>query len=77
MVRVFTVVFRPHEILRETLMCRLAALRPSLSLVLAILTAYYYALLTKAVTTLRSVRTAVLDIIFWETWGLNGKVSKL
>ena len=55
---------------------RLAALRPSLSLVLAILTAYYYALLTKTVTTLKRLRTAVLDIIFWETWGLNGKVSK-
>ena len=55
---------------------RLAALRPSLSLVLAILTAYYYALLTKTVTTLKRLRTAVLDIIFWETWGLNGKVTR-
>ena len=61
------------EILCEPL-CRL---RPSLSLVLAVLTAYYYALLTKAETTLRSLRTVVLDIIFWETWGLNGKVSQL
>ena len=54
---------------------RYASLRSSLSLVLAILTAYYYALLTKTVTTLKSLRTAVLDIVFWETWGLNGKVS--
>ena len=56
--------------------CRLASFRSSLSLVLAILTAYYYALLTKTVTTLKRLRTAVLDIVFWETWGLNGKVSK-
>ena len=60
------------EILSEPF-CRM----PSLSLVLAILTAYYYAILTKAVTNLRRLRTFVLDIVFWETWGLNGKVSKL
>jgi len=54
----------------------MAALRSSLSLVLAILTAYYYALLTKTLTTLKRLRTAVLDIIFWETWGLNGKILR-
>ena len=63
--------FMVNDILSEPL-CRM----PSLSLVLAILTAYYYAILTKAVTNLRRLRTFVLDIVFWETWGLNGKVSK-
>ena len=66
--------FLVDEILCEP-SCRTAALRPFFSLVLAILTAYYYALLTKTLTTLRSLRTVVLDIIFWETWGPNGKVK--
>lgn len=65
--------FLVDEILCEP-SCRTAALRPFFSLVLAILTAYYYALLTKTLTTLRSLRTVVLDIIFWETWGPSGKV---
>lgn len=53
---------------------RTAALRPFLSLVLAILTAYYYALKTKLVTTLKSFQAAACEIIFWETWGQQGKV---
>ena len=54
---------------------RTAALRPFLSLVLAILTAYYYALKTKLVTTLKSFQAAACEIIFWETWGQQGKVG--
>ena len=53
---------------------RTAALRPFLSLVLAILTAYYYALRTKLVTSLKSFQAAACEIIFWETWGQQGKV---
>ena len=52
-------------------------LSPILRLVVAIITAYYYAFLTKGVITLRRLRVTVIDLFCWQTWGINGKVRPI